>query len=75
MFSAGTGLTSPYLMSSVDVFFSNGALLSVCGEQPTSWQQPKLFSSSYGTPFANHQVRFDLVLVFEASDGKNRYPV
>jgi hypothetical protein len=57
------------------VFFSNGSLLSVCGEQPTFWQQLRLFSGFHGTPFANNPVRFDLVLVLEVSGGKNRYPV
>ena len=59
----------------VGVFFSNGALLSVCGEQPTFWQQLRLFSGFHGTPFANNPVRFDLVLIFEVSSRQNRYPI
>jgi hypothetical protein len=37
-------------MSCITVVFSNGAWLSVCGEQPIAWQQPGLFESSHGSP-------------------------
>lgn len=38
----GTSWNSPCSMSSVGAF-SNGALASVCGEQPLPWQYPELF--------------------------------
>lgn len=33
-------------MSSIDIVFSNGALLSDCGEELLSWPQPGLFGGS-----------------------------
>lgn len=35
-----TNSTSPCSMSSVEIFFINELLLSACGEQPQTWQQP-----------------------------------
>ena len=47
-FYIGTSLTSPCSMSCVSAVFGNGALLSVCGEQPIVLTG--LFGDFHGTP-------------------------
>lgn len=68
----GSSLTSPCSLSSVDVVFIYGDLLSLFGKQPTFLSTAKVFRRAQGTPMANNPIRCDPGLVLEVSFGDRR---
>ena len=68
----GTSLISPCSMSCAGVVFNNEMLLSVCGRNLQSWEQPGLFGGFHGTPLANNSIRCNSVQVLGDSFGDNQ---
>ena len=65
-------MTSPCSVSCIGVVFSNGALLSVCGEKSIVLEIPGLFGDPQGTTLANNSIGCNLVLLLETSFGDKR---